>query len=155
MKSTLSFALRREFAWDEMISECQTRSLVIANMEGSRFRRPNYADEEAAWLEETTPQNTRHSTKWRVKIFKKWDSAPSNKVAANESLGFDYEEVDEVVEYLTVDLWMTKFVGEIDNRSGGRYPQRSLYQIVCEINRDVYSVNGEEGVNMLAKGDQR
>ena len=64
------------------------------------------------------PQNTRHSTKWRVKIFKEWDSAPSNKVAANESLGFDYEEVDEVVEYLTVDLWVTKFVGEIDNRSG-------------------------------------
>ena len=42
---------------------------MIANMDGSRFRRPKNADEEAAWLRETTPQNTRNSTKWSLKIF--------------------------------------------------------------------------------------
>ena len=103
---------------------------MIANMDGSRFRRPKNAEEEAAWLQETTPQNTRNSTKWCVKIFEEWQSARSNKVAANESLGFDYGKVDEVQD-LTVDIaqmsplslnfWMTKFVGEIGNRSGGRY----------------------------------
>ena len=133
-------------------------------MDGPRFRRPKNADEEAAWLRETTPQNTRNSTKWSLKIFEEWQGARSNKVAANESLGFDYGKVDEVRD-LTVDIaqisplslnfWMTKFVAEIGNRLGGRYPPRSLYQIVCGINRHVCNVNGEDGVNMLAKGDRR
>ena len=132
---------------------CQTHSLVIANMEGSRF-----------WLEETTPQNTRKSTKWNLRILKEWQSALSNKVAANESPGLDKRKVDEVQD-LTVDMaqmsplslefWMTKVVGEIGNRSGSRYPPRSLYHIVCGINRHVCNVNGEHGVSMFAKGDRR
>ena len=132
---------------------------MIANMDGSRFRRPKNADEEAAWLRETTPQNTRNSTKWSLKIFEEWQGARSNKVAANE-----YGKVDEVQD-LTVDIaqmsplslnfWMTKFVGEIGNRSGCRYPPRSLYQIVCGINRHVCNVNAEDGVNRLATGDRR
>ena len=56
---------------------------------------------------------------------------------------------------LSLNFWMTKLVGEIGNRSGGLYPPRSLYQIVCGINRHVCNVNGEDGVNMLAKGDRR
>jgi len=41
-------------------------------MDGSRFRRPKNADEEAAWLGETTPQKARNSTKWSLKIFEEW-----------------------------------------------------------------------------------
>ena len=69
-------------------------------MDRSCFRRPKNAEEEAA--------------------------CRSYKVAANESLVFDYEKVDEVQD-LTIDIaqmsplslnfWMTKFVGEIGNRS--------------------------------------
>ena len=44
-------------------------------MDGSRFRRPKNADEEAAWLRETTPQNTRNSTKWSLKIFEGWQGS--------------------------------------------------------------------------------
>ena len=68
-KSTLTFARRREFPGDELITEFLTHSQGIANMEGSRFGRSKNADEEAAWLRETTPQNTRNSTKWSLKIF--------------------------------------------------------------------------------------
>ena len=63
---------------------------MIANMDGSRFRRLKNADEEAAWLRETTPQNARNSTKWSLKIFEEWQGARSNKVAANESLVLIY-----------------------------------------------------------------
>ena len=72
-------------------------------MDGSRFRRPKSADEEAAWFRETTPQNTRNSTKWSLKIFDEWQGARSNKVAANESLAFEYVKVDEVQD-LIVDI---------------------------------------------------
>ena len=58
-------------------------------MDGLRFQRPKNADEEAAWLRETTPQNTRNSTKWSLKICEEWQGARSNKVVANESLGFE------------------------------------------------------------------
>ena len=44
-------------------------------LDGSRFRRPKTADEEAAWLRETTPQNTRNSTKWSLKIFEEWQGS--------------------------------------------------------------------------------
>ena len=51
-------------------------------MDRSHCRRPKNSEEEAAWLQETTPQNTRNSTKWSVKIFEEWQIARSNKVAA-------------------------------------------------------------------------
>ena len=82
----------------EIIRECQTHSLVIANMEGSRF------------LDR-----------------KMWQSARSNKVVASELLGFDYGKVDSTMG-LTVDImqmsplflnfWMMKFVGKIGKCSG-------------------------------------
>ena len=63
MKSTLLFAVQREFAWNEMIRECQTHSLVIVRTwKDFIFEMLKNADEEAAWLEETTPQNTRNTT---------------------------------------------------------------------------------------------
>ena len=71
-------------------------------------------------------QNTRNSTKWSVKILEEWQIARSNKVAANESLSLDYGKVGEVLDLtfdiaqmspLSLNLWMTKFVGEIGNRS--------------------------------------
>ena len=61
---------------------------MIPNMDGTRFRRPKNAEEEAAWLQETNPQNTTNRTKWSVKIFEEWQSA--RNVPANESLGCDY-----------------------------------------------------------------
>ena len=89
-------------------------------MDGPRFRRPKNADEEAAWLQETIPQNTRNSTKWSVKIFEEWQNARSNKVVANESLGFDYGKVDEVQD-LTVDIaQMSPFFKLLDDKVRGR-----------------------------------
>ena len=43
---------------------------VSACEHGSRT--PKTAEEEAAWLRETTPKNTRNSTEWSLKIFQEW-----------------------------------------------------------------------------------
>jgi len=61
MKSTLSFALQRELARIAMIGERYTHLLVIANMEGSRFRRRKNADEEAA----VVGRNSGYSLKYK------------------------------------------------------------------------------------------
>ena len=133
-------------------------------MDGSRFRRPKNADEDAAWLRETTPQNTRNSTKWSLKIFKEWQGARSNEVAANESLGFEYGKVDEVQD-LTVDIMqMSPVFKLLDDEVRWRNWKSFRWSVPSKItvsNRlwvtsvNVCNVNGEDGVNMLAKGDRR
>ena len=53
-------------------------------------------------------------------MFKEWQSARSKKVAANESLGFDYVKVDEVQD-LTIDIaQMSPLFKFLDDEVRGR-----------------------------------
>jgi hypothetical protein len=151
--------------WAERYNGISIHLLEAAQLMMARnFREPKSAVEENLWLKETTPRNTRNSTKWSLKIFEEWQLARSNKVARSESFGFRCENIEEI-QNLTVritemhpaslNFWMTKFVGEVMNQSGGRYPPRTLYQIVCGLNRHLLDINAENSVNMLSKGDQR
>ena len=54
-----------------------------------RFRDPKSVEEESSWLEETLPKNTRYNTKWALKIFDRWQKHRGNKIARNESFGFE------------------------------------------------------------------
>ncbi|KXJ11184.1 hypothetical protein AC249_AIPGENE11740 [Exaiptasia diaphana] len=129
----------------------------------ANFRNPKAKDEEEAWLRETIPSNTRNTTKWSVKIFNQWQHSRANKCAKNEGFGFKCN-IDDVQD-LNVDLtemtpstlnfWLTKFIGEVANKSGGRYPPKSLYVIVSGINRHLQNVNAENSVNFLNKNDRR
>ena len=139
MKRKLSFALEgnsRGMKLSGMLnsfSDCQHGRNTFSKAEKCRQRRSLVA-------RDYSPNC--NSTKWRVKTFEEWQSARSNEVAANETLGFDYGKVDEVQD-LTVDITqmsplslnfqMTKFVGEIGNSPGGRYPSRSLYQMLINL----------------------
>ena len=60
----------------------------------SRFRKPKTADEEINWLQDTTPKNTRNSTKWSAKIFEEWQKTRANRFAENESIGFPCSEIE-------------------------------------------------------------
>ena len=80
------------------------------------------------------------------------------------NVGFPCENIDEIQD-LTVALtemspkslnfWLIKFIGEVVNKSGGRYPPRSLHLIVCGLSRYLREVNAEKGFNPLFKGDER
>jgi hypothetical protein len=50
---------------------------------------------------------------------------------------------------------MTKFVGEVVNKAGKRYPPKTLYGIVCGINREIQDAKVENSVNLLKKSDLR
>ena len=62
----------------------------------------------------------------------------------------------EITEMLAASLnfWLTKFVGEVVNKNGGRYPLKTLYQIVCGVSRHI-GCHVENGINVLNKSDQR
>ena len=87
-----------------------------------------------------------------------------NKAAKKETFGFACKQ-SECLQDLTLDIhdmsaeslnmWLTKFVGEVVNRSGERYPPRTLYLIICGINRHLQNTNGEDSFNILAKEDKR
>ena len=58
-------------------------------MDESRFRRPKNADEEAAWLQETTPQNTKNSTNIILpSASSSFDPDISDKILASIDLPF-------------------------------------------------------------------
>lgn len=102
-----------------------------------------------AWLEETqaTPKNTRNSKKSGLKIFKEF----SLKVAANESLGFDYEKVErrssrfKCRHHANVPSVFKLLVGEVRGRNmkSFRLLLPSKITVVCGINRHV-CVNCED-----------
>ena len=128
------------------------------------FRKPKSYEEEHSWLKETTPRNTRNSTKWSVKMFEEWQRVRAKKVARNESVSFpcgNLEEIQDLTVQITemsaasLNFWLTKFVGEVVNKNGGRYPPKTLYQIVCGVSRHILDVNAENGINVLNKSDQR
>ncbi len=133
-------------------------------MGDSRFRDPKSVEEEVSWLQETIPKITRYNTKWAMKILEDWQRSRANKVAKKESFGFECKR-SEYIQDLTVNIhdmsaeslniWLTKFVGEVVNRSGERYPPRTLYLIICGINRHLQNMNGEDSFNILAKGDKK
>ena len=46
-----------------------------------------------------------------------------------------FEERLEDLDSLSLKFWLTKFVQDVANKTGGRYTPRSLYEIVCGLKR--------------------
>ena len=50
----------------------------------------------------------------------------------------------------SVNYWLSKFVQEVSNSSGERYPSRSLYSIICGLRCHLSDVNGSAALNPLS-----
>lgn len=132
-----------------------------------RFRQPKSNEEELSFLEESVPRNTRFNTKWTIKIFEEWQASRSNKTGTNDKGGdghdgeFDYGIVDDLTVPLahmspnSVSFWLSKFICEVVKRDGQRYPAKSVYLMVCGLNRYLAEAKGEEAFNILGKSDNR
>ena len=78
-------------------------------------------------------------------VFKDYD------VHRVQSLKEKLEDLDS----LFLNYWLTRFVQEVANKNGGRYPSRSLYGIVCGLKRYLEDVNGGNALNPLDSSDKR
>ena len=79
-------------------------------------------------------------------------------VFIGEDIGLDVQELTESIENMnakSLNYWLCKFVQEVANKSGGRYPSRTLYNIVCGLKRFLVEKNGEGALNPLAVSDKR
>ena len=69
----------------------------------------------------------------------------------------DVEELTESIENMnakSLNYWLSTFAQEVENKSGARYPSRTLYSIVCGLTRFLVEKNGEDALNPLAISDK-
>ena len=92
-------------------------------------------------------QSTKYKNKWALKLFREWQQQRDKKVPILDPGGLfkDYE----------LHNWLTKFVMEVAQDSGERYPPRIVNGIVCGVKRHVGDKNGDEALNPLDAHDKR
>ena len=137
----------------------------LAEDESCRFRPPKSVQEEDSLLVQSKPKSTQYKNKWAVEVFRTWQAAREQKFCILDvaSMFKDYdvhcvqsiEEKLENLDSIFLSYWLTKFVQEVANKSGGRYPSRSLYGIVCGLKQYLEDVNGGNALNSLHSSDKK
>jgi len=61
----------------------------------------------------------------------------------------------EDMDALSLNYWLSKFVMEVAEKSGERYPSTTVYGIVCGIRRYLEVKNAAEGLNPLDNCDKK
>ena len=56
---------------------------------------------------------------------------------------------------MSLAFWLRIFVEEVANANEKRYPARTLYCLICGLNRFLSDVKGTETLNILDKKDRR
>ena len=106
---------------------------------GSRFRCPRTVEEESGLVSEARPRSTKYKDKWAVEIFREWQRRRNVKFP-NSKVGSIFKDYDfhlvcnvednvEEMDAVSLNFWLAKFVQEVANKNGGRYPSRTLYGI--------------------------
>ena len=132
----------------------------------SRFRIPKTCEEEKACVINSVPKSTVYKNEWAIQIFREWQGQRANKICniepggvlKGDDIGLDVQELTESIENMnakSLNYWLCKFVQEVANKSGGRYPSRTLYDIVCGLKRFLVEKNGEGALNPLAVSNKR
>ena len=136
----------------------------IASMATARFRPPKTEEEEISLLSETAPKNTKYNTKWAVNVFTAWQNTRMNKTAQLETSGgnglesTNVEDLSVPLEHMSADslnFCLCEFICEVAKQTEERYPPKTLYLLVCGINRHLGNVQGEKAFNILEKSDRR
>lgn len=132
----------------------------------NRFRSQKTGEEESKLLQGSIPKSTAYKTKWAIQIFHEWQINIKVKVPVLDSGGAfkDYGDLYKV-QSLSIDLadtdanalnyWLGKFVLEVANSEGKVYPARTLYGIICGIQRQLEETVGSKALNIFNPSDKR
>src|SRR6056300_330053 len=94
------------------------------------------------------PKLTRSVNKWAMKIFTEWQSTRVTKKPETPKIqGLETNIIEMTAESL--NFWLTKFIMEVCKDSGERYPPRTLYSVVCGIQRHLEDNNGGNAIRIL------
>ena len=101
---------------------------------------------------------------WQAKIERanKICTIEPGGVFKGEDIGLDMQELIESIENMntkSLNCWLCKFVQEVANKSGGRYPSRTLYPVRFTIlsagKTFLVEKNAEGALNPLPVSDKR
>ncbi|KAK3706539.1 hypothetical protein QZH41_013031 [Actinostola sp. cb2023] len=129
-----------------------------------RFRKPLAPKEQDLKLKNAIPKATLYKNNWAVNIFTEWRDNRENKMATfepkSQSRFVPHEEVEnldikpwEKMSVPSLNFWISKFLQEVCNKKGERYPAKTLYQIVASLKRYLES-RGRSDVNMMNKSNE-
>ena len=51
-------------------------------------------------------------------------------------------------------FWLTKFIEEVCKQNSERYPARTLYSVVCGLQRHLETENGILAISLLSKNEK-
>ena len=115
-------------------------------------------------MSEATPRATQYNTKSGRKFLEEWKKRWQDKCAMSELVGVAGLKCEDI-QNLTVSLermspntlyfWFSKFVCEVANPNGERYPPSSLYLLICAGKCHLCETGEEEALNVLNKADKR
>ena len=113
----------------------------LAEDESCWFPPPKSVQEEDSLLVQSKPKSTQYKDKWAVEVFRTWQAAHEQKLCIlyvgsvfkvyDVHCALSLEEKLKDLDSLSLNYWLTKFVQEVANKNGGRYPPRSWNGIVC------------------------
>ena len=85
-------------------------------------------------------------------------SNPEGQLETSGGNGLESTNVEELsvpLEHMSaaesLKFWLCKFICEVAKQTGERYPPKTLYLLVCGINRHLGNVPGEKAFNILEK----
>ena len=104
--------------------------------QGRSFRSPKSFVEEDKAIENAIPASTGYKTKWAVDVLREWQTSRVQKSEVEEEVGLqDISTPLKNFEAERLAYWLGKFVQEVVNKEGKKYPARSLYNLITGIKR--------------------
>ena len=131
-----------------------------------RFCVPKTSFQENVLVNDAVPASTKYKNKWAVSIFAEWQRLREVQVPVLDCGGlfkdYDLHKVTAALsadiagmDALSLNYWLSKFVMEVAKKSGGRYPPKTVYGIICALKRYLEEKNGSEALNPLDASDKR
>ena len=127
-----------------------------------RFRTARSLKEERVVIEKAVPMSTKYKNSWAFNLFHEWKEARENKVAIFESTCFDVDlgkidGLEKEIERMSAEslnFWIGKFIQEVADKKGEKYPAKTLYQLVAALKRYLEAKNRQDA-NFLNKNEPR
>ena len=110
-----------------------------------RFRVPKTSSQENVLINDAVPASTKYKNKWAEGIFSEWRRLREVEVPVLDCGGLFKDYDLHKATALSADIarmdaqspkyWLSKFVMEVAKMSGGRYPPKTVYGIICALER--------------------
>lgn len=98
------------------------------------------------------PKGTKARNKWAVGLYMKWEAQRFSMSGDDQTIPIPKASELKHASLQQLDYWLAKFIFEVVNSNGGRYPRDSLISIVAGINSHLKE---ERSIDLFKQDDFR